>query len=150
MAPAQHLTDDIHGTPRMNTFTKLIDLVLVGALGALLTGCPGDKDGSDSDPGPASGIGETGGTPAAPAAGGETGAEAAPSPEGPQAIPLLCSVDGGKWCKGCPQGSAGALCCAGETCLPWDAASGVACEGSLGWCSNYSVAEKLVTCHDVK
>lgn len=129
----------------MNATTKLIDIVLVSALSSMmlaLTGCPGDKDGSDSDPGPASGLGETG-TPTA--AGSETGAAA---PEGPHAIPMLCSVDGGKWCKGCPQGSTGALCCSGETCVPWDAASDVACGGSVGWCSNYSTKDKLATCHD--
>lgn len=45
---------------------KLIELVILGSLTmALLTACPSDKDGSDSDPGPAS-RGETSG-------GGETG-----------------------------------------------------------------------------
>ncbi len=131
--------------------TKIVDIVLVGAISSMmlaLTGCPDNKDGSDSDPGPASSLGETGN--GSSHASTETGAEPSPVPERPEAVPLLCTLDGGKWCKGCEQQNAGALCCAGETCVVWDAASGVACDGAGGWCGNYSTSDKTATCHDAK
>ncbi len=113
---------------------KLIDIVLVISCSLSLAGCPDDK--SSEETGPASG-----GTSGEPAA-GETGPEAQPAR--PEAMPLLCSIDGGKWCSPCPSGDAGPLCCA-ETCVPW--VDGDACGGVVGWCPNYTTAGKVSTCH---
>ena len=125
----------------MNNFKTLIDVVFVTFGVTLLTGCPGDK--SSEETGPASGLGETSGT---SHASGETGSSepTASAPERPEAMPMLCSIDGGKWCSGCPQGSAGPLCCAGETCAPWDAGS--VCEGVVAWCDSYTLADKIAIC----
>jgi hypothetical protein len=133
-----------------NIADKIIDIVAFGlgtiATMAVLTACPDDK--SSEETGPASSAGETG-TQAA----GETGAEVPPPApaERPESMPLLCSLDNGKWCHECPQGSAGPLCCAGETCVPWDAA-GLGCDGVVAWCNNYTLAEgpkaTVATCVD--
>jgi hypothetical protein len=108
-----------------------------------LVACPRPEDKETSDDG--ADAGETGTSGGQASAG--TGPETPAPSERPESIPLLCSFEGGKWCTGCPQGSAGPLCCAGETCVPWDPA-GVACDGVVGWCSNYSTALKFATCHD--
>jgi hypothetical protein len=125
---------------------KIIDIVayslMTFACAGLLTACPDDK--SSEETGPASSVGETSGNHAQ----GETGAEPPPAPaERPEAMPLLCSLDGGKWCSGCPQESAGPLCCAGEACVPWDV-TGVACEGVVAWCNNYTLTGKIAACVD--
>jgi len=122
---------------------KIIDIVAYGlmtlACSAVLTACPDDK--SSEETGPASSVGETGGSHAQ----SETGAEdptPPPAPaERPEAMPLLCTLDAGKWCgAACPKGDAGPLCCTDETCVPWDAA-GLVCEGVVGWCNNYTKIE---------
>ena len=116
--------------------TKLwVHIILGMTIAAALTACPDDK--SSEETGPASG-----GTSGEPAA-GETGADASPlaEPARPEAMPLLCTLDAGKWCgAACPKGDAGPLCCTDETCVPWDAAS-LACEGVVGWCNNYTKIE---------
>ena len=133
----------------MRTLSRTTVLLLATCT---LTACPGAKDeeGPKDSGADAGETGTSGGGQASAGTGPET-----PPPERPESIPLLCSFDAGKWCTGCPQGSAGPLCCAGETCTPWDPA-GVACDGDAGWCNNYSVSDlidpktslKLATCHD--
>ena len=105
-----------------------------------LVGCPDNK--SSEETGPASG--GTSGDPAT----GDAGTE--PEPVRPEAMPMLCTLDAGKWCGApCPQGDAGPLCCTGEVCAPWDAA-GPACDGAVAWCNNYTLSDdaKIAACHD--
>ena len=120
---------------------KLIDVVLFSFCSLAVAGCPDNK--SSEDIGPASG-----GT-GDPAVGGETTA-ADPDPARPEAMPMLCTLDGGKWCSPCPSGVAGPLCCA-DVCVPW--VEGEPCGGKVGWCSNYTTSAapdggKVATCHD--
>lgn len=121
---------------------KLIDIVVFSFCSLALAGCPDNK--SSEDIGPASG-----GT-SDPNA-GDTGPDASPpdEPVRPEAMPLLCALDGGKWCSPCPSGDAGPLCCS-DACVPW--ADGESCGGAVGWCSNYTtsttLAGKVSTCHD--
>jgi hypothetical protein len=150
MATAQPLPFGSDAAPRMNTYKTLIDVVLVAFGAVLMTGCPPVERPSKQETSPASG--DSGEETHASA---ETGSEVPEpvTPERPEAMPLLCAIDGGKWCKSCPKGDAGALCCAGEACQVWDVA-GPACVGVVGWCSNYTlsaaVAETpaVATCHD--
>ncbi len=64
---------------------------------------------------------------------------------------MLCDLEGGKWCAGCPQADAGPLCCSGGSCVVSD---GKPCGGTLGWCPNFSTAMdpatkiEIATCHD--
>ena len=121
---------------------KLIDIVLFSLCSLALAGCPDNK--SSEDIGPASG-----GT----SAGGETGPDASPpdEPVRPEAMPMLCTIDGGKWCPSpCPSGDAGSLCCS-DVCVPLG--KGELCGGAVGWCSNYTTSTtpaggKVSTCHD--
>lgn len=124
-------------------FTSNKIIVVAFACAGLLTACPSDK--SSEETGPASSVGETSGSHAQ----GETGSEPPPSApaERPESMPLLCSLDGGKWCSGCPQGSTGPLCCADGACTPWDVA-GVACAGVVAWCNNYALTDKIASCVD--
>jgi hypothetical protein len=153
MATSQHISNDVNGTPRMN-MTKIVDIIFVAALSSLLltqTGCPDDNKSAE-ETGPASG-----GTSGEQAAGETTVSEAAPEePARPEEMPLLCSLDGGKWCSPCPKGDAGPLCCAGETCAPWVDGE-PACSGVVGWCNNYTTSQhckaegacvNMATCHD--
>jgi hypothetical protein len=128
----------------------MVHIVLATAICAALTACPDDK--SSEETGPASG--GTSGDQAA----GETGPDATPQPEPtrPEAMPMLCTLGAGKWCDApCPKGDAGPLCCAEETCTPWDV-DGLACDGAVGWCDNYTLvdslkaeaAPKTAVCHD--
>ncbi len=150
MATSAHRPYLAHRELGMNPFLdKTIDIVgyglmMLGTL-ALLTACPDDK--SSEETGPASSLGDTSGK---PSGGSETGDETQPGPE---------SIDGGKWCSGCPQGSAGPLCCADKMCTPWDAAFPSTCpdDGVVGWCNNYTLSDewhdpksslKIATCHD--
>jgi hypothetical protein len=131
---------------------KIIDVVALGlctlATMAMLTACPSEK--SSEETGPASG-----GT--SEQAAGETGPGAEPEPTRPESMPMLCTLGAGKWCGApCPKGDAGPLCCSADSCMPWDAA-GPACDGLVGWCSNYTLfddpkAEQVglwgAACHD--
>ena len=134
MATAPTLPFGSDGTTGL---TKLwVHIILGMTIAAALTACPDDK--SSEETGPASG-----GTSGEPAAAGETAADASPlaEPTRPEAMPLLCTFDAGKWCgAACPKGNAGPLCCTDETCVPWDAA-GLVCEGVVGWCNNYTKIE---------
>lgn len=141
----------------MNINNKIIDIVGYGlmtlALTSVLTACPDDK--SSEETGPASSVGDTSGSHASSES--ESGTSPAPAPsERPESMPLLCSLDSGKWCTGCPQGNSGPLCCIDAACVPWDAV-GETCGGAMGWCNSYTLTEdpkaegaapKLATCHD--
>jgi hypothetical protein len=141
-------------TPGSSVLTKIIDIIVVGALSSLMltqTGCPDDKSAEET--GPASSRGEATGQASGES---ETGEDPQPAPVRPEAMFMLCTLGAG-WCAGgCPQASTGPLCCAGETCVPWSE-HGLACDGVVGWCLNYSTAGgidrktglKIATCHDV-
>jgi hypothetical protein len=147
MAATRSLSLGSDTEPRMNTYKMLIDVVLAAFVAGLLTACPDDKSAEET--GPASSLGETSGSHAS----GETGGEMS-EPVRPEAMPLLCSIDGGKWCTDvCPQLYAGPLCCVSDWCYP----AGLTCDGVVGWCNNYSLtadpkAVEIVinpaTCHD--
>lgn len=82
----------------------------------------------------------------------------APHVPEPGELPWLCSIDGGRHCKGCddpagcPQDDSGPLCCVpGGPCVVW---SGSHCSAVLGWCFNYTTETdpatgvQVATCHD--
>ena len=56
--------------------------------------------------------------------------------------PLLCDLDGGRWCSDCvtgqcPQGDAGWLCCSSGVCVAV-AVYADCVAGICGWCKNYT------------